>query len=134
MVKPSHVRTDFSPYAYLSTDFVDGFVEKGLAYKSSSAAEKGDGRYVFCYELVNQTQDKVQIRSELLNILIAGRDTTASLLSDLWFELARRPDIWAKLQAEVDELGGEKPTFAQIKDMKYLRFVLNECLRWVAPP
>ncbi|MCJ1415307.1 hypothetical protein MMC32_001639 [Xylographa parallela] len=110
-------------------NFVDGFVEKGLAYRNSGAAEKGDGRYVFCYELVKQTDDKVQIRSELLNILLAGRDTTASLLSDLWFELARRPDIWAKLRAEVDELGGEKPTFAQIKDMKYLRFVLNECLR-----
>ncbi|MCJ1431228.1 hypothetical protein MMC27_000579, partial [Xylographa pallens] len=109
--------------------FVDEFVEKGLAYRNSGAAEKSDGRYVFCYELVNQTEDKVQIRSELLNILLAGRDTTASLLSDLWFELARRPDIWAKLRAEVDELGGEKPTFAQIKDMKYLRFVLNECLR-----
>ncbi|MCJ1384487.1 hypothetical protein MMC17_007604 [Xylographa soralifera] len=109
--------------------FIDRFVEKGLEYRNSGAAEKSDGRYVFCYELVKQTQDKVQIRSELLNILLAGRDTTASLLSDLWFELARKPDIWAKLRAEVDELGGEKPTFAQIKDMKYLRFVLNECLR-----
>ncbi|MCJ1398937.1 hypothetical protein MMC11_002138 [Xylographa trunciseda] len=110
-------------------DFVDSFVEKGLAYRASDAPEKADDRYVFCYELMKQTQDKVQIRSELLNILLAGRDTTASLLSDLWFELARRPDIWAKLRVEVDDLGGQKPTYTQIKDMKYLRFVLNECLR-----
>ncbi|MCJ1477166.1 hypothetical protein MMC13_005837 [Lambiella insularis] len=112
-------------------EFVDDFVEKGLAHAKLSDAEKDDDRYVFCYELVKQTRDKVQIRSELLNILLAGRDTTASLLSDLWFELARRPEIFAKLRAEVNTLEGEKPTASQIKDMKYLRFVLNECLRYL---
>ena len=79
------------------------------------------------YELVKRTTDPVQLRAELMNILLAGRDTTASLLSDTWFVLARRPDIRAKLPEEVDALGGEKPTFQQIKDMRYLRWVLNEC-------
>lgn len=88
---------------------------------------KEDDRYVFLYELVKRTTDPVQLRSEMLNVLLAGRDTTASLLSDTWFILARRPDVWAKLREEVDALGGEKPTFQQIKDMKYLRWVLNEC-------
>ena len=111
--------------------FVDRFVEKGLAYKKTLDLEKADAksdeRYVFLNELVKRTSDPIQIRSELLNILLAGRDTTASLLSDVFFVLARRPEIWAKLRREVDELGGEKPTFQQIKDMKYLRMVLNEC-------
>ena len=89
--------------------------------------EKGENRYVFLHELVKQTQDRIQIRSELLNILLAGRDTTASLLSNVWFELSKRPDIWMKLRAEVDQLGGERPDYAKIKEMKYLRFVLNEC-------
>lgn len=112
-------------------DFVDQFVRKGLEYRKTLDLEKTDAkageRYVFLYELVKRTTDPVQLRSELLNILLAGRDTTASLLSDVWFELARRPDMWAKLRKEVDALGGEKPTFEQIKDMKYLKWVLNEC-------
>ena len=111
------------------TEFIDRFVEKGLACANSNDIEKGNGRYVFLHELAKQTKDKIQIRSELLNILLAGRDTTASLLSDVWFEVAKRPDIWAKLRAEVDQLNGERPTLAQIKDMKYLEYVLKECLR-----
>lgn len=112
-------------------DFVDKFVRKGLEYRKTLDLEKSDAkaddRYVFLYELVKRTTDPVQLRAELMNILLAGRDTTASLLSDTWFVLARRPDIWAKLREEVDALGGEKPTFQQIKDMKYLKWVLNEC-------
>ena len=126
MVRSSFL-SSFAIVLMVELDFVDGFVNKGLAYHRLADAEKGENRYVFLHELVKQTQDKVQIRSELLNILLAGRDTTASLLSNVWFELSKRPDIWAKLRAEVDQLGGERPDYAQIKDMKYLRFVLNEC-------
>lgn len=118
--------------------YVDRFVQQGLQYRKTLDLDKVDakaeGRYVFLHELVKRTGDPVQIRSELLNILLAGRDTTASLLSDVFFVLARRPDIWAKLRAEVDPLQGEKPTFQQIKDMKYLRAILNECTYLCSPP
>ncbi len=113
-------------------DFVDSYVKKALEYRRTHDIEKADmkadERYVFLYELAKQTDNPLQIRSELLNILLAGRDTTASLLSNLWFTVAKRPDVWAKLRAEVDELGGQKPSFAQLKDMKYLRYTLNECM------
>ena len=60
--------------------FVDDLVEKCMARRETQHSEKGEGRYVFLQQLVTQTQDKYQIRSELLNVLLAGRDTTASLL------------------------------------------------------
>ena len=117
-------------------EFVDKFVRKGLDYRRrldlGKTEDKADDRYVFLYELVKRTTDPVQLRAELMNILLAGRDTTASLLSDTWFVLARRPDTWAKLGEEVDALGGEKPTVEQIKDMKYLRWILNECKNQLA--
>ena len=113
--------------------FVDKYVRQGLDYRRILDSEKGDprakDRYVFLYELVKQTTDPLRIRSELLNILLAGRDTTASLLAGVFFVLARRPDVWSKLRAEVGTLGGQKPSFEQIKDLKYLRMVLNETLR-----
>ena len=111
--------------------FVDRFVQAGLKHRKTQdlekAEDKAEERYVFLHELVKYTDDPIRIRSELLNILLAGRDTTASLLSNTWFILSRRPDVWEKLQREVEKLGGETPTYAQIKDMKYLRQVLNEC-------
>jgi cytochrome P450 len=116
-------------------DFVDAFVKIGLARKKTLDVEKaavdgGKQRYVFLDELVKQTDDPIAIRAELLNILLAGRDTTASLLSNVWFMLSKRPDVWSSLKAEVDTLNGEQPTFEQMKNMKYLRAVINESLRF----
>ena len=114
-------------------DFVGHFVAKGLEYRKTLDLSKGppevkEGeRYIFLHELAKRTDDPICIRSELLNIFLAGRDSTASLLSDVWFQLARRPDIWKKLRKEVDALEGKLPTFQQLKDMRYLRWVLNEC-------
>ena len=34
-------------------------------------------------------------------ILLAGGDTTASLLSNVWFELSDRPNVWNRLQRDV---------------------------------
>ena len=114
-------------------EFVDYYVRKGLAKRDQLLTEKSNsekpGRYVFIDELVRQTTDPIQIRSELLNILLAGRDTTASLLTNVWFVLSKRPDIWSKLQAEVATLDGKVPTFDQMKNLKFLKALLNESLR-----
>ena len=100
-----------------------------LEARKSESEKHPTSRYVFLHELVSQTTDKVKIRSELLNILLAGRDTTASLLSNVWFELSKRPEVWSRLRREVDPLDAESSSFESLKDMKYLRAVLNESLR-----
>lgn len=64
--------------------------------------------------------------NELLNILLAGRDTTASMLTSAFHILGKRPDIWAKLKAEADRLGGEPPDYETLRNMKYLKYFLNE--------
>jgi cytochrome P450 len=114
-------------------DFVDYYVEKGCAkrdqLRAEKQSEKTSDRYIFIDELVSQTDDRTRIRSECLNILLAGRDTTASLLTNVWWILSKRPDLWAKLQTEVASLDGVHPTFEQLKDLKFLRSFLNETLR-----
>lgn len=116
-------------------NFVDKFVARALEYRRAHRAgettsnEKEKGKYIFANELALATDDPMQIRGELLNILLAGRDTTAGLLSNTFFVLARRPDIWAKLQNEVDQLHGKRPNYETLRSMKYLKFVLNESLR-----
>ncbi|KAM0716806.1 hypothetical protein Q7P37_007609 [Cladosporium fusiforme] len=86
-------------------------------------------RHVILDELARRTANRVRVRSELLNVLLAGRDTTASLLTNVWFVLSKRTDIWAKLQDEVGALHEEPPTFAALKEMNYLRALLRESLR-----
>jgi cytochrome P450 len=137
------VRTRMGPYVWLYRNrkfdeacntvhkFVDRFVYRALEYRKMHDMEKGtdekaEGRYVFLNELAKATQDPKQLRDELLNILLAGRDTTASLLSHTFHTLARRPDVWAKLKDEVDALGGKAPDYETLRNMKYLKYVLNE--------
>ncbi|KAK2846392.1 hypothetical protein FQN49_005768 [Arthroderma sp. PD_2] len=116
--------------------FADYYVNKGIErYNSREKGRDGSdtssesGRYVFLDELINETQDPAVLRSELMNILLAGRDTTASLLTLLWNTLSKRRDVWEKIQAEVETLEGRAPSFEEIKNMKYLRYTMNEVLR-----
>ncbi|KAL8999435.1 MAG: hypothetical protein Q9169_001749 [Polycauliona sp. 2 TL-2023] len=110
--------------------WVDALIERSLA---SEKTNHSTGRYVLLHELVAKTSDRVRVRTELLNVLLAGRDTTAALLSDVWWTISREPQVWQRLQKEVlaleTPLGEERPIFEELKDMKYLRAVLNESLR-----
>ncbi|KAH9208984.1 cytochrome P450 [Leptodontidium sp. 2 PMI_412] len=111
-------------------DYVDKFVQRALQHRHhANGDEKGKEKYIFANELAQVTDDPLRIRTELLNILLAGRDTTAGLLSNTFHVLARRSDIWAKLAQEVNELGGRKPDYETLRSMKYLKHVLNETLR-----
>ena len=115
-------------------DFVDNIVDKTLEKSHAKCAEnfvEGDDgleNYFFLKELAKATRDPKRLRDELLNILLAGRDTTASLLSITFHILARRADVFKKLKAEVDELRGTKPDYDTLKSMMYLRYTLNESM------
>lgn len=127
--------SDFNKACKTVHAFVDKLVVRAIERVKALDAEKTidgkdqAGRYVFLNELARATQDPIQLRDELLNIFLAGRDTTASLLSHTFHVLARRPDIWQKLKAEVDTLDGVIPNYETLRNMKYLKNLLHESLR-----
>lgn len=119
---------------------VDPYVEHALEYrrKHLEAKERGEAgveeeKYVFLHELAKETDDPLRLKNEVLNFLVAGRDTTASLLSTLWFMLARYPRVWKKLQAEVDGLEGKLPTYEKLRNMRYLKHCASESGFLTAP-
>lgn len=123
--------------------FIDHYVNLALRKSSGSekVAEEGDkDRYVFLEELATRTRDPVELRAQLLNILLAGRDTTASLLSWLFHQLMRNPEIFQKLRENIiNDFGSyENPqdiTFSTLKSCTYLQHCLNETLRlWTVVP
>ena len=114
--------------------FVDRIVAKAQARRAeqiTSGKAQHRERFIFLEELLDETSDPLKLRSELLNIMLAGRDTTAGLLTNTFFVLAREPSILVKLRAELDalHLDGASPSYDQLKNMKYLRAVFNESLR-----
>jgi cytochrome P450 len=81
-----------------------------------------------------------EVRDQVMTLMFAGHDTSTSTLSFMMHELARHPDVVARLCEEQDRvLGGEPPTVDALeKEMPYLEMVLDEVLRlyppaWIGP-
>ncbi|PIL34774.1 cytochrome P450 [Ganoderma sinense ZZ0214-1] len=85
--------------------------------------------------LVKFTDDGKMLKDETLNILLAGRDTTACTLTFSVFALAEYPAVLEKLRKEVLDVVGpsRRPTYEDIRDMKYMRAFINEVLRLYPP-
>ena len=113
-------------HAYMET-YVDKAMKERAAQKERPENQASDtGRYIFLQELAKLTDDRLTVRDELLGIFFAGRDTTAALLSNLFFVLARDARAWKRLREEIGSLGGRKPTLEELKGIKYLSYCLNE--------
>lgn len=80
--------------------------------------------------------DDENIRYQIITFLIAGHETTSGLLSFAIYYLLKNPDKLRKAQEEVDRvLTGSIPTYKQVRELKYVRMILNESLRlWPTAP
>ena len=71
--------------------------------------------------------------------MMAGYDTTATLLSYGSYALAKNPEAQTRLQEEVDEAfadaeeGEEFPDYSVIQALPYMDMVVHETLRLYAP-
>ncbi|KAL1599827.1 hypothetical protein SLS60_007632 [Paraconiothyrium brasiliense] len=116
--------------------YIDKFVHKALG-RGEAHEQKEEGkreRYVFLDSLVKETNDPVEIRDQLLSMLVAGRDTTAAMLSFLFLMLAQHPKIFSKLRETVIEDFGtfyspKNISFSGLKACSYLQWCINETLR-----
>ncbi|KAJ3115814.1 hypothetical protein HDU96_011092, partial [Phlyctochytrium bullatum] len=71
-----------------------------------------------------------QLRDMVLNMVLAGRDTTAQSLSWCIYTLTLRPDIVAKMREEISRTVGDAlPTYDKVSGMKYITAVFYETLR-----
>lgn len=115
--------------------FADYYVRRALARSPARAEEEDGSDYVFLNELVKETRDPYVLRSQLLNILIAGRDTTAGLLGWAMYQLARHPAVYARLRESVLADFGpfssdtSRITFETLKGNTCLQHIMNETLR-----
>jgi cytochrome P450 len=77
-------------------------------------------------------------REELIDqmgvFFLAGHETTASVLTWVFYIVAERPEVVARMRAEVDAVVGEGPVeFAHVKQLAYVRNVFREALRLYPP-
>lgn len=76
-----------------------------------------------------------QLRDDLLSMLVAGHETTGSVLTWTTYLLSKNPSSLKRAQEEVDcVLQGKPPTYENIKDLKFLTRCINESLRLYPHP
>jgi cytochrome P450 len=73
-----------------------------------------------------------QVRDEAVTLFVAGHETTATSLAWAVYLLARNPEIYDRVQAEVDALEGE-PTFETVAKLSLTLRVFKESMRLYPP-
>ncbi|TBU33844.1 cytochrome P450 monooxygenase pc-3 [Dichomitus squalens] len=114
---------------------INPIVEDALRTKADMETKEVTEEDTLLSFLLKVTDDRQIIHDEILNILIAGRDTTASTLTFAVYRLAEHPDILRRLREEILSVVGptRRPSYEDIRNMKYLRAVINETLRLYPP-
>lgn len=115
-------------------DYVDPIVKRAVEARKAKELSKtggGDDDETLLEHMTRLTDDPIILRDETLNIMVAGRDTTAALITFAVYMLSEHPHVYDRLRQEVlSTLGSEnRPTPVNLHNMKYLRAVLNETLR-----
>jgi cytochrome P450 len=77
--------------------------------------------------LMVNTQDMLELRDSATSIIIAGIEAMTSLIGTTFFLLSRHERVQEKLRDIIlATIGHEAPTFDQLQNLAYLRYVLNE--------
>ncbi|KDR74319.1 hypothetical protein GALMADRAFT_227391 [Galerina marginata CBS 339.88] len=128
-----------TPFRKIMDEFTEPLLKDALAkWEREMATEKHSSETeeeTLLAHLVKHTQDPEILKDELVNLLVAGRDSTMCLLTYSLYMLSEHPQIEDRLRKEIFESVGPtgNPTYSQIREMKYTRAFLNEVLRLYPP-
>ncbi|MCY0928862.1 cytochrome P450 [Streptomyces sp. H27-H1] len=116
---------------------IDQVIEQ---YRAEEKTARGDRHDLLSLLLAGvdsetgSTMDAEQVRDEVIAIMFAGTETSATTLSWIFHELGRHPEVEARVHAEVDAVVGSRPVRpADIPALTYTNNVFQEALRLHSP-
>jgi cytochrome P450 len=143
------LRGPFTPWARMqkAARELDALIYAEIAARRATSPSNGGRRSDILGMLIEASDDDGarltdrQIRDEVMTLMFAGHDTATSTVAFMFYELARQPEIVARLLAEQDDqLSDGRPTASQLisGELAVLEMVLEETLRkyppaWVGP-
>jgi cytochrome P450 len=77
--------------------------------------------------------DDRQLQDEVLTLIVAGHETTASALNWFWYLLSQAPGVASRIHAEVDGGGTAVPGYADLEQLPFTRAAIDEMLRLYPP-
>ncbi|GLV56673.1 cytochrome P450 [Dictyobacter sp. S3.2.2.5] len=114
---------------------LDRRINQMIADRRASDSEKNDFLSVLLRAREDGSgMDDKQLRDESLTLFGAGHETTATALTWTWYLLAQHPEIFARVQREVDTaLLGRTATYADLAQLPYSLQVFKEAMRLYPP-
>ncbi|OAQ58804.1 n-alkane-inducible cytochrome P450 [Pochonia chlamydosporia 170] len=114
--------------------YIEQYIDQIKCAKGSKPEEASTSTW-FIDQLAAESLSKEDLRDQLLNVLLAGRDTTACCLSWTFRLLVRHESSLVRLRNEIASVLGDSssPTRDQIQQMSYLSCVVKESLRLYPP-
>jgi cytochrome P450 len=83
--------------------------------------------------LLSQLEDR-DAANEIVTLVLAGHETTATALTWAWHLLAEHPDVEARMQEELNSvLDGRAPGLEDLPRLSYTGMVFNEAMRLYPP-
>ncbi|GMW01129.1 MAG: cytochrome P450 [Candidatus Hydrogenedentota bacterium] len=116
---------------------LDNIVYRIIRERRASGEDRGD---LLSMLLAAQDEDDghsmtdLQVRDEAVTIFLAGHETTANILGWTWYNIARNPEVEARIHTEVDAVIPKGlPAFEAFAQLPYTRDVFSEALRMYPP-
>lgn len=124
-----------------ATRRLDDIVRALIAARRRNGADAGPGAGDILDRLIEardeetgEALDEVQIRDEVVTLMLAGHETTANALTWTLYLLATHPEVEARLAEDLDaHLGGAPAMAADLASVPYLKQVVQESMR-IYPP
>lgn len=126
----------FPPWRRFSRarDTFDRFVYRVITERRALVEAEGRSRHDVLGVILGAQYDDgsimtdVEVRDQLMTLLLAGHETSATAMAWSLYYLLQNPDVLAKLRGEIDALGPE-PTPEALTKVRYLDAVVSETLR-----
>ena len=116
---------------------VHGFCDRVINERRTVSADDLEGRPDMLSRFMLHGFNDAQLRDQVINFVLAGRDTTAILLTWALFELAQHPEVVERLREEAAAAAAERrPSnedarlgLEELNSMPYLKATITEVMR-----
>lgn len=81
-------------------DYQDAMADKAFSRSGDASAS---GNICLIDDLISKGKTRLDIKNAVSSTLLAGKDPSATTLAFAFYEVAKRPHVFAKMQAEVEQ-------------------------------
>ena len=108
-------------------EFFDFYIENSLSHTTIASEGLIEKPHNLVDSLVQEIDDRIEIRNQAIQAMIAAQDTLPTLLCNTIFCLSRSPEVWARLVEEVKHVKAEPLSIEDAIRFPFLRNILKEC-------